>query len=161
MQPSSSVSTNCVLSCCLDNDRIYFCVLLRLHPLPYAYLMFGFDDRIRRPPMSRVVQSRRNPSRQENAAAGERRERSRASFANWMPDTVIGCFPADSLFELPAAQIDRLDGSHVEDILEGILFQYEQVGCLAFGQRAELFVDAQSLGGALREGLDHLHRRQA
>jgi hypothetical protein len=61
-----------------------------------------------------------------------------------------------SLFELLAAQLDRLDAPHVGNVVERIFLQHEQVGGLALGQRAEFFVDAQGLRGALREGLDHL-----
>jgi Glycine zipper len=66
-----------------------------------------------------------------------------------------------SLFELLAAQINGLDGAHVGDAVERIFLQHEQVGGLTLGQRAEFFVDAQGLRGALREGLDHLNRCQA
>ncbi len=65
------------------------------------------------------------------------------------------------LLELLAAEIDGLYGAHVGDIVERIFLQDKQVSGLAFGQRAEFLVDAQGLRGALREGLDHLHRRQA
>jgi hypothetical protein len=47
-----------------------------------------------------------------------------------------------SLFEFLAAQINGLDGPHVGDAVERIFLQHEQVGGLAFGQRAEFLVDA-------------------
>lgn len=72
-----------------------------------------------------------------------------------------GAYRRSDLLEFLAAEIDGLDGPHVGDVIEGIFLQDQKVGGLALGQRAEFFVDAQGLRGALREGLDYLHRRQA
>src|SRR5215475_5802459 len=54
-----------------------------------------------------------------------------------------------SLFKFSATEVNRLDCAHVGDVLERIFRQYQEVGGLALGERAELLVDAEHLRIAL------------
>src|SRR5262249_16671520 len=65
------------------------------------------------------------------------------------------------LFEFLAAQIHRLEATHIADVVERILRQHQEIGRLALGERAEILVDAEHLGIVPGEGLNDLHRRQA
>jgi hypothetical protein len=48
------------------------------------------------------------------------------------------------LFKFLAAQVDRLNGPYVGDIVERIFLQRQQVGELTLGQRAEFLIDAEA-----------------
>src|SRR5262249_16766047 len=49
------------------------------------------------------------------------------------------------LFELVAAKIHRLERPHVGDVLDRVLCEHQQIGRLAFSERAKVLVDAEHL----------------
>src|SRR3954462_9642085 len=67
-------------------------------------------------------------------------------------------FIVRSLFEFPAAEIDRFHRAHIGDVVEWILRQHQEVGGLAGGERSKVTVDAEHLRVVLRERLNDLHR---
>src|SRR5262245_15720756 len=68
---------------------------------------------------------------------------------------------APSLFKFSAAEVNRLEGAHVGDVIERVSRQDQEICRLTLGERAELLVDAKHLGIALGERLDDLHGCEA